>query len=205
MTSPGRIIPVLIAAMLCTFACFVGAARAESATSTSASATRALATTRPANEEAASASDETMVSVTEQLRLKRRLLMGSQSLAEALREHRRQWDRLAPEDREQMRRRELAFQQADPKTQQQVVRAWEAFSRMTPQEREQYRRRMLWMQAVLDRLTPGQKADLMRLPADQRARELVRLGRSLGIEKPSEPERPGPATQPATQPADPAD
>ncbi|NLF29398.1 MAG: DUF3106 domain-containing protein [Planctomycetes bacterium] len=137
-----------------------------------------------------------VVSVDQQLRLKRRLLMNDQSLLATLQENRRRWEGMSPSQQEQLRDRAYAFREADEAHRRQILDAWESFWRMDSDQRADYRRRAAWTNTVIAALTDAEKQRLLALPPADRARELLRLRERLTAEG-LLPAEPAPATQPA--------
>lgn len=147
------------------------------------------------------------VTIERQLRLKRQLLLGSQeSLVATLRSNMLEWQKLTPEQRQQLRRQAYAFlRDATPQQQKEIVDAWANFYQMTGQQKDLYRERARWIKAVLDSLPPQRKTELSKMaPADQ-AKELLRLKAQMQAEGKLAPDMPTTATSaPASPPAPPA-
>jgi hypothetical protein len=139
----------------------------------------ALAGAQPAPRDAASGT----VSIDRQLRLKRKLLMGQDSsLAAVMRANRQAWERATPEQREVLRQRAYALRQADPRQRDTILDAWGAFSRLDEQQKQQYRQRAVWLRAVVATLTEQERAELLKMPAADRARELLQLKSQMQAE-----------------------
>jgi hypothetical protein len=129
----------------------------------------------PTSQPASRAARPDTISVGQQLRLKRKLLMGQESLIAVLQENRKSWDRYTPEQRQQLRDRAYAFRQADPIRQEQVVGAWERYMKLTDDQKERYRQRAQWLSAVVAELSPQARAELIKLPPQERASRLLEL------------------------------
>jgi len=139
---------------------------------------------------AAAPSAPAVVSVDQQLRVKRRLLGDDESLLAAL--HR--WERMTPTQQEQLRHRAYAFREADTAHRRRILAAWEEFWRMDDDRRAEFRRRVKWVNDVTATLTDAERERLLAMPAAQRAGELRRLRDELA----DEGKRPAATT---TQPA----
>ncbi len=119
------------------------------------------------------------VSVEHQLRLKRELLLGQQSLLASLQTNRDSWDRATPGQRQELRNRAYAFRNADPAEQQEVLAAWERFMAMENARRQEYRAEAEALKAVLDTLGDQQKQKLLDMSPTARTRELQRITENL--------------------------
>ena len=115
------------------------------------------------------------VSVIRQLRLKRKLLMGSESLVAVLRTNRENWDRYTPEQRQLLRERAYAFRHADQQRRQAVLDAYGRFLQLSGDQKHRYRRRAAWLGVVIGALSDEKRAELLGLSATERARQLLRL------------------------------
>ncbi|MCE5328507.1 MAG: DUF3106 domain-containing protein [Planctomycetaceae bacterium] len=141
-------------------------------------------------------------SIARQLLLKRRLeKIAAGTLSASLEHNRRQWDQLSPEQRDQMRRTALAFENANPAEQKRLLERYEQLSRLTPQKQQAYRERAKWLEVVVASFTPQERAQLRDLPADQRAKML--LDRKAQLIREGKLKAEAPATQPATRPVNP--
>ena len=161
-----------------------------------ATATIGLAVLVARSEPRADADDQ--ISIARQLRLKRKLMMGSDSLLATMRANRRNWDTLTGEQRRRLHDRAYAFRQADPRKRDAVLDAWERFRQLDTARQQRYRKRAAWLHKLLGRLSEEQKAELRRLPSRERAKKLLELENQLS--------RPQPTTtsagvsQPGTEP-----
>lgn len=120
-----------------------------------------------------------MVSVGRQLRLKRKLLMGEQSLVATLEANRQRWERLGPTRQEQLRKQAFAFRGADAQQQQQIIAAWEKFHRLSAAQQDSFRRKAVWLKAIIDTLDDSQKQRLLGMTPTERAQQLHELGRQM--------------------------
>jgi len=123
-----------------------------------------------------------MVSVERQLRLKRELLMGEQSLVATLEANRLRWQQLDPTRQEQLRRQAYAFRGADAARQRQIIAAWEKFWRLSEAQQQDYRRRAAWLKKVVEKLDDHQKQRLLEMKPTDRARELLKLKQQMDAE-----------------------
>jgi hypothetical protein len=147
------------------------------------------------------------VSVERQLRLKRRLLMGSESLLATLRSNVQQWRDLTPEQREQLRHRAYALRQATPAQQQRLIEAYAKYLRLSAVQRAEYRRRAERIEQVLDLLSDDEKQRLLELPAHQRAVRIMEMRRAFQAEGriPADEPEASPTNDDAEQPEPPAE
>ena len=138
-------------------------------------------------------------SIARQLMLKQRMeKMANGTLASSLEHNRKQWESLAPEQREHYRNEALAFLKANPAQQQKLVEHYEKFARVSAEKRRKYRETARWVKAVVATLSDTERKELLEMSPMQRARflraqrlELIRQGKLP------------PATQPAvTAPAE---
>ncbi len=127
-------------------------------------------------------SDGQMVSVDQQLRMKRRLLMDEASLVATLEANRRRWEQMTPTQQEQLRDYAYAFRAADEVEQVEILAAWEAFWRMDDDERDTYRQRAAWVIDIIAALTDAERARLLALSPADRAAELLRLREASAAE-----------------------
>lgn len=137
-------------------------------------------------------------SVARQLMLRYRLeKIANGTLTASLDHNRTQWERFSPEQRERYRDEALAFLKANPAQQEKLVAHYEKLMELSARRREKYRRTAEWIQAVVATLSEEQRAELLQMSAERRARilrerrdELIRAG-ELTIDPP--------ATAPATK------
>ena len=146
------------------------------------------------------------ISVDRQQLLRRKLLVGSDSLLAQLRRNAEAWEKATPEQRQLLRQQAVALRDASPREWQRIMDAWKQFVQMPDQQQEEYRRRAAWLAQVMANITSEQKRQLLQLPTEQRAAELIRLRDELqaaGKIRLDEPPatQPTPPTQPAGQPA----
>jgi hypothetical protein len=120
-----------------------------------------------------------MISVERQLRLKRELMMGEESLVATLRSHRERWEKLDPTQQDQLRQQAYAFRGADPEQQSQIIAAWVKFNALSETQQNDYRRRASWLAGVVDTLSDEQKQQLLEMTPTDRARELLRIRQQL--------------------------
>ena len=142
------------------------------------------------------------VTVAEQLRLKRKLLMGDKSLASVLRANRRNWDAYTPEQRRLLRQRAYAFRNADPDQRRAVIDAWSKFFRLTGDQKRRFRQRAAWLKVVRQHLSAEKKAELLKMLPAQRAAELLRLKAKLQAEGKLPPDKPAAIKSPTTRPVE---
>lgn len=138
------------------------------------------------------------INVDRQLRLKRKLLMGHDSLIAVLESNRQNWDRYSPEQRQVLRQRAYAFRQADSAQQEQVLDAWGRFMTLSDSQKERYRERATWLTAVISELPAETRSELIKLPSAERARRLLELKKQME-EQGKLPAASQPATKPATE------
>jgi hypothetical protein len=154
--------------------------------------------TQPAAVAASSPASQTStgqtVSMEHQLLVKRRILMGHESLMAVMQSNRQNWDRYSPEQRRLLRARAYAFRQADAAQQDQVLDALGHFNTLSEDQKSRYRQRAAWLTAVISQLPAETRNELIKLPADQRARKLLELKQELEAQGKL-------ASQPASQPA----
>jgi len=148
-------------------------------------------------------------SVTRQIMLKLRLeKISAGTLEESLNHNRAEWAALTPEQREQYRNQARAFLQKSPEEQRQLLAAFEKMVKLSAEKRAAYERRAKWLKVVVASFPAAQRAELQRLPADQRAQLLLERKAQLireGKLAPDEPPAPAPTSQPAgSQPQRPA-
>ena len=120
-----------------------------------------------------------MISVERQLRLKRALMLGEDSLVATLQSHRERWEKLDPTQQEQLRQQAYAFRGADAEQQSQIIAAWEKFSALSETQQDDYRRRASWLASVINTLSDEQKQQLLDMTPTDRARELLRVKQQL--------------------------
>ena len=168
----------------------------------------ALATACPAS--AGKADDQLLphgtVGVAQQMSLKIRLLkaMDNESLAVSLAHNRREWEMLSPDQRDDYRRKAVAFQRKDPEEQKRLLKHYEELIGISVRKRLAYRRTASWLKAVTATFTPEERLKLLAMPPAQRARmliqrrdELIRSGKLPGYHGTAL----WPATAPTTLPA----
>ncbi len=119
------------------------------------------------------------ISVDQQLRLKRKVLLGQESVIAVLQNNRRNWDNYSPEQRALLRQKAYAFRQADSIQREQMLDAWQKFISLSDSQKEKYRQRAMWLTAVVAELSPQQKADLLKMSPADRAAKLVELKKQL--------------------------
>jgi len=143
-------------------------------------------------------------SIARQLMLKHRMeKIASGTLALSLDHNRKQWEALAPEQREQYRNEALAFLKANPAQQQKLVAHYEKFTQISAQKRRKYRETARWVKAVVATLSGAERQGLLEMPPMQRARflqarraELIAQGK---LPPASQPATTAPAKAPADQ------
>ena len=154
-------------------------------------------------------------SVARQLMLKHRLQkIATATLASSLDHNRRRWESLSPDQREQYRRDALAFEKKSVEDQEKLIKQYDKLIKLPPDKREAYRRRARWLKVVAASFTAEQRRQLMALPPDQRARELLerkahliregKLKDDAATAPRKGPQGPGARPAPATKPAEPA-
>jgi hypothetical protein len=133
----------------------------------------------PATWPATQAARPDNISMDRQLLLKRKLLMGHESLIAVLQSNRLNWDRYSPEQRQVLRQRAYAFRQADPTQQEQVLDAWESFLKLNDAQKLRYRQRAAWLTAVISELPQEKRDELIKLPPAERAHRLLELKKQI--------------------------
>jgi hypothetical protein len=112
-----------------------------------------------------------------QLMLKFKLLRDSPNtpLASSLDHNRRQWELLSPDERDQFRRTAVAFLRKRPAEQEKLLERYSRLIQMSAEQRQAYQQRSRWLQAVVATLSERQRAELNKLPLEQRARRIIEL------------------------------
>lgn len=151
------------------------------------------------------------ISVEQQLRLKRRVMLGdSESLLATLQRNVETWREMTPEQRDRLRQQAYALREADPAQQQRMMEAYAEFLQLSEDQREEYRRRAERIEQVLSLLSDEEKQRLLQLPPHERARRIMAMRSAFQAEgrippdtQPAEAES-APDTQaaPADAPAD---
>ncbi|MFP4105850.1 MAG: DUF3106 domain-containing protein [Phycisphaerae bacterium] len=114
-------------------------------------------------------------SIARQLRLKMKLKAASEgsSLAAALNHNRRAWNSLSADQRDEYRKKVLAFREKSPEEQQALLKKYDRLIKLSVEKREKYRRLAKIIRAVVAELTDEQRQELMSLTASKRAARLA--------------------------------
>lgn len=120
------------------------------------------------------------------------------SLAAALDHNRHQWEMLSPDQRDEFRRKALAFMQKNPDEQEKLLDRYEKLIQMSAERQQAYRRRARWLKKVVATLTPAQRERIGKMAPRDRARVLLQIRDRLVEQGQLElhPEPQPPATQP---------
>ncbi len=173
------------------------------AMTTSIAETARPQTTRPA------ATKLSLISVARQRMLKCRLQTISKgTLTASLRHNRKEWENLAPSEREKYRADARAFLNKSRQDQQRLLKHYEQLVRLSPEKQRIYDDRAKWLKVVVESFTPQQRKALLALLPRQRAErlrqrrdELIRQGK-LTLEPAPPTTAPADAKPSASRPAE---
>ena len=139
-------------------------------------------------------------SIARQLSLKLRLMRSANgTLAQALQHNVAEWEGLPPDERDQYRRKALAFLHKEPAEQERLLKHYEKLIKMSAEKRQAYRRRAKWLEVVVANLTPEQRRDLEKASPKERASSLLAYKAEMIRQGKLEPDEP--ATAPSGAPA----
>jgi len=153
-----------------------------------------------ADKSAAPSRDAPLGSIARQLDLKLRTTRASEdeSLAQSIQHNRQQWAGLSPEQRDQYRRKGLAFLQARPEEQDRLLEHYGKLTKLPAEKRKEYRDRAQWLKVVVGSFTPQERQELQTAAPKERAgkllqrkEEMIRQGKLTAVR---------PADAPTTQP-----
>jgi hypothetical protein len=145
-------------------------------------------------------------SIAAQLRLRFRLLrQSSGTLTAALDHNLEAWRALSPDQRENFRRKTLAYLEKNPEDRRKIEEIYRNYlSEMSPKRREAFVRRAKWLDVVIKSFSAAERKELLKLSPTERARrlhdrkrEMIKSG-ELRIETP-EPARGEQDDAPATE------
>lgn len=137
----------------------------------SAQAAKALAPSRSAP----------LGSIARQLDLKLRTMRAAdgEQLAQAIQHNRQQWASLSAEQRDQYRRKALAFLQARPEDQDRLLQYYEKLVNLSAQKRDEYRQRAQWLKVVVASFTAQQRQELQAASPKEKASRLLQRKEEL--------------------------
>lgn len=130
------------------------------------------------------------VSVERQLLLHRKLVLGmdNESLLATMRRNVELWERATPEQQAYLRRQALAFRDLDPQQQREILQNFQEFLRLSNDERAEHRRRAVWLQQVMQNISPEKREALLQMSPTDRAAELLRLRAKLDADGKIDPD-----------------
>ena len=97
----------------------------------------------------------------------------------SLSHNRKEWELLAPDQREQYRRSFLAYLRKSPEEQARILKAYEKWIQADAAQQQAFRRRARWLKVVLKSFSPKQRDQLQRMPLKQRLERILQRKASL--------------------------